>query len=1118
MQTIIRIITGLVVACVVLGAAGAAFAQGVTTGSISGVVKDAQGLAVPGATITALHEPSGSSYETVAREDGRFTMPALRVGGPYTVTATLAGFQSAVHKDVFVTLGVGTDLNLKLATVAMSESVTVTGRSDAVFSSTRTGAATAVLREELSALPTVSGRINDMTRMSPQYGGGGTFAGQDNRLNNITVDGAYFNNSFGLGGQPGDRTGVAPISLEAVEQVQVSVAPFDVRQGNFVGAGVNTVTRSGTNRFTGSLYYRMRNDSMVGKEAAGLPFNPGTFDTTNIGEWAGGPIVKSKLFFFESFEKQEDTRPLTTYMSNPGGVTPAGNITRVLASDLNALSSYLSSNFKYDTGPFDNISKTTPAKPFLVKGDYNINSSSKVTFRYTQLNSETPVNLSSSSSLANGRPTFSTSFLNFKNSNYSILENIRSGIGEWNTVIGSRMSNSLLAGYTTNDESRGDIGKLFPFVDILDGSNTAYTSIGSEPFTPNNELRYHTYQVQDSFTKFGKSHSLTFGGAFEKYYSENVFFPGKQSAYVYNTLADFYTDLNGYLANPNRTVAPVTLKRFQVRYMNIPGVEKPVQPLDVYYTSLYAQDEWRPRSNLTVTGGVRVDIAKFGNTAFDNPAADAMTFRDGGGNAVKYNTGALPKASPLWSPRVGFNWDVTGDLTTQVRGGTGVFTGKPAFVWISNQIGNTGMLTGFVDSITSTTSFPFNPNPDAYKPTTVTGAPPISTNLAVTDPNFKFPQTWRNNVAVDRKLPWGLIGTFEYIYNRDVNGASYINANLPAAQSAFSGADTRMRWMVTAAVPACVTTAAGNPVPCVTRLNNLSGSQITENIVLGNQNVGRSWNIAASVAMPMSHGLQVKGAYTYGRSRNTVDPGSIASGSWTGNAQSNDPNNPALGYSSSNAGHRVFVTATYTKKYFGFGATTVSAFFDARTSGNTSYIFSGDANGDSATNDLIYVPRNTTEMNFVQFTATASGVSRTFTPAEQATAFEAYISQDTYLSAHRGQYSQRGAVFFPFVKRIDLSLTQDLFHSFGGMKHSGQIRLDITNFGNMLNHNWGVGWSMYQSRPLTNPVADATGALSYRLATVSTASGPELLSKTFLRPAGSSDVYVMMLSFRYTFQ
>src|SRR5262245_2922274 len=430
-----------------------AHAQGVTTGTISGLVNDAQGGVVPGASVTALHVPSGTSYETVTQGDGRFFIPGMRVGGPYKVSAALTGFTTEVKDNVMVNLGVSTDLEFKLKLAAIAEEVTVIGVSDPIFSSTHTGAATAVMRDELAVLPTVSGRINDVTRLPPQHGGGGRFGGQDNRMNHITVDGSYFNNSFGLAGQPGDRTNVAPISLEAIEQVQVSVAPYDVRQGNFVGAGVNTVTRSGTNMITGSVYYRTRNESFVGKEAAGLPFNPGVFDTTNTGFWVGGPFIKNKLFGFTSFEKQDDTRPLTTYLSNPGGAPAVGNTTRVLASDLNTLSQFLTSRFQYDTGPFDNIPKKTPGKPWLVKGDYNLNSTNKVTFRYNQLNSSTPVILSGSSSLGNpsGRSPNTVNFLNFANSNYSILENIRSGIGEWNSVIGNSMSNNVIIGYTHQD-------------------------------------------------------------------------------------------------------------------------------------------------------------------------------------------------------------------------------------------------------------------------------------------------------------------------------------------------------------------------------------------------------------------------------------------------------------------------------------------------------------------------------------------------------------------------------------------------------------------------------------------------------------------------------------------
>ena len=335
-----------------------------------------------------------------------------------------------------------------------------------------------------------------------------------------------------------------------------------------------------------------------------------------------------KWFVFGSYEKQDDSRPLSNFTANTGGQTVGGNTTRVLASDLTALSNFLKTKFNYETGPYEGISKKTPAKPLLVKTDFNLSSTQKVTFRYSQLNSSSDQILSTSSSLGFGRGSNnSTNFLSFQGSNYAIMENYKSGILEYNAVIKNTMANNLIVGYTTNDESRSPLSSLFPFVDILDGAGVAYTSFGSEPFTPHNELRYKTFQAQNNFTKFGAKHTLTFGLALEKYNSENVFFPGEQSAYVYNTLADFYTDANDYLVNPNRTASPITLRRFQVRYNNIPGQEKPVQPLEVYYSSVYGQDEWKPMSNLTITAGLRVDVAKFSNTAYANANIDALTFR-----------------------------------------------------------------------------------------------------------------------------------------------------------------------------------------------------------------------------------------------------------------------------------------------------------------------------------------------------------------------------------------------------------------------------------------------------------------------------------------------------------
>jgi hypothetical protein len=1113
---------------------GSAFAQGVTTAAAAGVVKDDQGQVIPGASITATHEPSGTVYEAVTQSDGRFFIPGMRVGGPYNVAAALTGFATNVQNNLTLSLGVTQQLEFTLKVASIAETITVVGSSDPVFSSSHTGAATAVMREDLASLPTITGRITDITRLTPQYGGSGTFAGQDNRANNMTVDGSYFNNSFGLGvttGGIGDRTGVAPISLEAIEQVQVNVAPYDVRQGSFTGAGVNTVTRSGTNQFTASAYYRTRNEDcsdltnvdtcsgFVGTKAAGQRYNPLNFKTKTAGVWAGGPIVKNKLFAFGAYEKQEDRRPLTTFTSNPGGAPVAGNTTRVNAADLAALSSFLSTNFKYDTGPFDNIEKVVPAKPWMLKADYNLSSANKITFRYNQLDSRSPVNHNGSSALGTlSRQTNSTNFLTFANSNYAIIENLRSGVGEWNSVFGN-MTNNLLIGYTKQDESRDKIA-LFPFVVISDGAGSPLTAFGSEPFTPFNLLFYHTFQMQDSVTKFAKNHSLTFGGTLEKFHSDNSFYFGIQSAYAYNTFADFYTDAQGYLANPNRTVSPVNLLGFQVKYLLQPGqTTPPLQPLDVVYGGAYFQDEWRPKSSLTVTAGVRVDVPSFGNTAFDNPAADALTFRDQDGSAVKYNSGGLPDAKPYWSPRVGFNYDLTNDQKTQLRGGTGLFSGKPPYVWISNQIGNTGVLYGFSDT-RATTAFPFNPNPDKYKPAP-TGGSAASYELNVTDKSFRFPQTWRTNVGVDRKLPWGLVGTLDYIYNRDVNAPVYVNANLPAAEGAYTGVDNRPRWAATAvgatpapgitvALPACA--ATGQVGACFTRLNNATGNQITNAYVIKNQSENNSWNISGSLGKAMTNGFSFKGGFNYGVSRSLVEPSSTAGTSWGGaNPIVRDPNNPALAYSVNSPGKRVFVAGSYTKQYLGFGATTFSAFYDGHTNGNTSFVFAGDANGDTVSgNDLIYIPRNVSEMNFKPLTVSG----RSFTAAEQAAAFEQLITASSYLTKHRGEYAERNAVFLPIVNRIDLSVSQDVFHGASGRRHAGQIRLDITNFGNLLNEKWGAGSRLVNTQILTSPSADATGALTYNLQTLS----GNLITSPLQTSAGIADVYVMMLSFRYTFQ
>ena len=1079
------------IACTLLGLFAASKTtelrgQGVTTSSMKGRISGANGVGVNGAVVSAVHQPSGTAYTVLSRSDGRFTIPGMRVGGPYQVTARAIGFERQTRESIFLNLGESTDLTFVVNPLAVQLAAVAVTVQSGTLSSTRTGASTTVGADALAAFPTIGRTITDFTRLTPQVVGS-SFAGQDNRLNNISVDGSYFNNSFGLSGQPGGRTNVSPIPLDAVDQIQVNIAPYDVRQGNFVGAGVNAVTKSGTNDLAGSLYFVSRDQGLVGTKAHSATFDPGTFKFAQIGVRLGGPIIRNKLFYFVNYESDGFSQPGTTFLANTGGQTVGGNTTRVLASDLTELSSFLSSKFNYVTGGFSGYSNKTPSARIITKVDFNANDRNKFSLRYIQLDSKADQLTSNSGSLGFGGRRSNLNSMSFANSGYAIKENIKSLVGEWNAQVGSSASNSLIIGYTKNDESRESKGSFFPLVDILNGGVT-YTSFGFEPFTPSNQLRYKTLQFQDNFTIYTNKHDITLGVTAQKYNSENVFFPGSQSAYVYNSLADFYADANDLVANPNRTTSPVKLNKFQVRYNNIPGQKEPLQPLEVLYAGAYLQDEWRASSNLKVTMGVRVDVPKFSNTAIANPQVDGLTFRDENGAPAKYSTSKLPDANPLFSPRLGFNWDVRGDRSTQLRGGTGIFTGSPAYVWISNQIGQNGVLTGF-EELTNTNARPFNPNPDTYKPKNVTGAPAASYELNFTNPDYKFPQLWRSNLAVDQQLPFGIVGTVEVLYGKDVNGTYYINANLPAPDSKFTGADTRPRW---------------------TSGNNRINKNIVGAYVLKNQSVGYSYSLAGSLEKAFANGFFAKAAYNYGVTRNTIDPGSIASGTWTGNEQPGDPNNPGLGFSTYSPRHRAIAALSYKSDIFGIGASSFSVFGEYVTIGNASYTFSGDVNGDgSSFNDLIYIPRNTSEMNFEQYTAGG----KTFTAADQQAAWEAYIMQDKYLSANRGKYAERGAVFLPELLRADVSVTQDISKSFGGKRNSLQLRLDILNFTNMINHEWGVGRRLVTNTPLIARGADANGAALYQLRNI----GGKLISTSFQNTANLEDVYRMQLSLRYFF-
>lgn len=1075
----------------------------VTTSSISGTVRSGTTPLV-GATVTAVHEPSGTRYTTSSVKDGQFTIPGMRVGGPYTITISYVGYQPENIRDVTLVLGTPTTFTADLkGSASQLQEVVVTGTRGGIISNKRTGAATNISRQQINSLPTISRSINDFTRLTPQVSGT-SIGGLDNRLNNITIDGSILNSSFGLGsGQPGGRAGVTPISLDAIEEIQVNIAPFDVRQSGFVGGGINAVTRSGTNTYTGSVYYLNQNKSLVGTEAKGFTVPVQDFKSKEYGFRLGGPIVKNKLFFFANAELSRRTDPATTFRANKGGETPTGNVTRVLESDLNQLSQFLQTNFNYATGPYQGYNNETNADKFLVKFDFNLNDKNKISLRYNHLDAETDVLTSNSNSLGFGNRRTNNNALNYQNSNYIQLEKIRSVIGEWNTRFSNKLSNNLIAGYTYQNEDRASRGDFFPLIEIQQGGAN-YITTGFEPFTPNNKLKYSTLQLQNNLTYYSGKHTITGGFNVERFNYTNVFFPGSQSVYVFNSLSDFYTAANAYVANPNIATSPVSLRRFQLRYSALPGGAEPVQPTRVTYSGLYLQDDYQIKTNFKVVYGLRVDVPVFDETGFENPAVKGMTFRGANREALSVSTAKLPDAKALWSPRVGFNWDVKGNRDFQLRGGTGIFSGRPPFVYISNQIGNNGVLTGF-EQIDNTTTRPFNPNPRRYIPANPTLPPSYEIN--VTDPNFKFPQVWRSNLGIDKRLPFNLIGTFEAIYTDAVNDVQYLDINQQASTQTFAGPDNRPRYPGVG--------LSGTALNNAIRIN----PSVTNAYYLTNTGNSYAYTLTASIEKPFAQNWFAKVAYNFGESKNLIDPGSIAGGSYNGIASVRGNNFPELGFSSNDQRHRVIASGSYRRAWGRWGSSQVALFWEGRNQGRFSYTYNQDLNGDAINgNDLLYVPRNASEIKFAPITVSNTNNTVVFTPEQQSAAFEQFIQQDKYLSSRRGMYAERNGAILPWIFQADLSFIQEFYVPFRGKRNTFQLRADILNVGNLINQDWGVGQFAMNNQPLVARGVDANGVPMFNFRTTGSGNAQQFIPiQTFGSSTTLNNVWRAQLGVRYTF-
>ena len=1086
----------------------AIFAQ-VTTSTITGTVAS-KGKPLSGASVKVIHVPSGTTYSTVSQKEGNFTLQGLRAGGPYKVTIDYVGYKPFIVENFSIPLGAVYDINADLVPgIGDLVAVTVTGtkRKAAID---KTGASTNIGQLQINTLPTISRSITDFTRLTPQANGT-SFAGRDGRLNNVTVDGANLNNNFGLSTDllPG---GGNPISLDAFQEISVNISPYDVKQSGFTGAAVNAITKSGTNTFHGSAYTAFRNQSYNGLNVAGTQLSAPPVSSNKIfGGTVGGPIIKNKLFFFVTGESEKGSSPGVSY--SPKGGSGNGTTSNVPIDSLKKLSDYLVSKYGFNPGAYDNFAAFTSSNyKILGKIDWNINQKHKLTAKfsdfqntsYAQPSGSGGINGANSQSgiISYSSSRFGTNSMAFSNVNYKIVDKVTSGSLELNSNFNGKFANQFIATITKISSIKGHDGDVFPFIDILGltpGSKNNYLSAGNEPFNGNNnQVINNVYNVTDNFTYYAGKHTLTAGATYEYQKVGNMFMAGSQGYYVYGSLDDFTN---------NR--AP---KLFSITYSLLPGQDAVFSAnMKIGQAGAYIQDEVNINPRFKLTYGLRVDLPVYPEQPLENPAITALTFLDKNGNPTHYSTGAFPKATPYFAPRASFRWDVEGDKSQIIRGGTGIFTGRIPFVYLTNVPSNSGMYQ-FGTLITATSdlsNFLFNKDPHAYNPfynsslnpaqfPTKAGSVAPGT-FATTDPNYKFPQVWRSNLAVDQQLGNGWAYTLEMVLTKDINDPVMRNANQKTADGlvVISPTETRGYYSSTNA----------------RRVN----TGITNNTVLENTNKGGSVAVTAQVSKNFANGFYGSLAYTHTwASEVTGNPGSTASSVWSGNPTSLTQNDLQLSNSAFAVPHRLLATISYRAEYLKHLASTFSFVYEGQTQGRYSYIYNGDINNDGNSADLMYIPKNTSEMNFVALPA--SGTTPAFSAADQTAAFDKFIEQDPYLSKHRGQNAQRNGAQYPFFHRVDFNFLQDIFTNIGTHKNTLQFNLSVVNFLNLINHDWGLRKSYVVNNPLK--VVSVTGGVpTYQLATYTPqgATVSQLVDRTFVNVNSTSTTWGIQLGLKYIF-
>ena len=1041
----------------------AAYAQ-VTTSALGGRIVDANGNPVIGAAVVATHEPSGTVYGVITNEDGRYAINGMRSGGPYRVEFSCLGYQSLTYTDVNLQLAETSALNGQLAddSQMLGEAMVVAAPASK-FAAEKTGAATNISSAQITSLPTVSRSITDVTRLSPYGGNGMTFAGADGRTANFTVDGANFNNNFGLSdGLPG---GGNPISIDAIEEMQVVISPYDVRQTNFIGGGVNAITKSGTNKFIGTAYVYHRNENMRGNQAAGVEI-AGARDrdrNTTYGFTLGGPIIKNKLFFFVNAEYAQTPSVAVRWRASEDGKGDSDKyLSYTTVEDMKQVKEFVKDKYGYDTGSFTDFPADQNNLKLLARIDWNINENNRLAVRYNYTNN-TRWSAPNASSMDGGtRSAYGRTSLYsmaFANSMYSQNNLVHTVSLDLNSRINDNLSNQFLATFSKLDDIRGTNSEEFPFIDILDGtgSTTQYMALGYELFTWNNAVHNTVLNIKDDLVYYLDNHKITMGASYEYQMADNAYMRNGTGYYRYESVQDFLTG-----ATPE--VVCLTY--------GYDGEQNPAARVQFHKAGLYAQDEWNVSEAFKLTYGLRLDGLFFDNgDLMTNNAIKAIDYYTADGKVRNIDTGKWPGASITISPRVGFNWNLTEDKSLTLRGGTGLFSGRLPLVFFTNMPTNSGMVQyqaqinaknaekmGFsMDEFAgglvtdkngkATTQALLDKLHALGYPKTITpedGTVPSS--IAAVDPKFKMPQVWKTSLALEYKFPtsFPFSITAEGIFNKTVNGVTMSDwSMLPVnGYARLNGADSRPIF------PGTFRTG-------------------TKAFVLENTDKGYGYSASVSMNMRPIEGLSLMAAYTHTASKEiTGMPGSNAESAFTYVPTVKGPNNIELHNSQYVTPDRVVASGTYSDK----SNNHFSLIYEAWRGGyNYSYMMANDMNGDGYNYDALYIPTDEQVKN---------NEFRFATP-DDAKRFMDYVHADKYLSKHQGEYAEAYSVYSPWVHRFDFSYKHDFKVKVGNSVNKLQLSLDVKNILNLFNSNWGVSkWmnsDLNEGRILKFESVDAEG-------------------------------------------